>query len=253
MNKIIGYGTVGNNLRKELSNLSFEIIDKYKKIDIISSGLKDVNLGYDIAFICVDTPLIKDKRGKNTLDITEVKNAILENESDIYVVKSTVPVGTIENLRHELKKNIVYSPEYYGGTQHCNNFEFEFTILGGPEDITKYVQYYLQYQYDARHRFYKVADREAEIVKLMENSWLATKVTFCNEFQQACIENDIDYDNVRELFVLDPRVNPSHTFVYVKHPWFDSHCLNKDVPAAADTLNIDLLKEIIEINENRKY
>ena len=65
MNKIIGYGTVGNNLRKELSNLSFEIIDKYKKIDIISSGLKDVNLGYDIAFICVDTPLIKDKRGKN--------------------------------------------------------------------------------------------------------------------------------------------------------------------------------------------
>jgi hypothetical protein len=46
-------------------------------------------------------------------------------------------------------------------------------------------------------------------------------------------------------------VNPSHTFVYNDHPYWKSHCLDKDVRAAAETYDAPLLKDIIRFNEER--
>ena len=86
----------------------------------------------------------------------------------------------------------------------------------------------------------------------MENSWIATKVTFCNEFYRACEKTGINYEEVRELFLLDERVNASHTFVYREHPYFDSHCLNKDVPSIANQFDIEILKSILNINNKYK-
>ena len=65
---IIGYGIVGHNLAKELETIKPDIVDKYKTE---FNTIRDIK--YDIGFICVDTQL-KD----NTLDITEVRNAINE-------------------------------------------------------------------------------------------------------------------------------------------------------------------------------
>ena len=75
MNKkvlIVGYGVVGHNLHEEIKKVSPDICDKYKtEVNTKKEGQ------YDIAFICVDTPLIEG----NALDTTEVKNAIMENAS----------------------------------------------------------------------------------------------------------------------------------------------------------------------------
>ena len=90
------------------------------------------------------------------------------------------------------------------------------------------------------------------MAKFMENSWLAYKVTFCVEFFKMCEEAGISYEQLRELFILDERVNPSHTFVYREHPYYDSHCLNKDVTNIANQFNSELLKEIINMNEKNK-
>ena len=60
---------------------------------------------------------------------------------------------------------------------------------------------------------------------------------------------EISYEELRELFILDPRVNPSHTFIYDEHPYWESHCLDKDVPAIANFADAELLKEIIKFNE----
>lgn len=183
------------------------------------------------------------------MDCTEVRNAILENDAEIYVIKSTIPVGFTDELKRETGKRIVFSPEYYGGTQHCNNFTFDFTILGGDKDDCIAVQQILQEQYDARHRFFIVDSKSAEMAKFMENAWLATKVTFMCELFRACKKADINFETVRELFIADPRVNPAHTFVYSKHPYYSSHCLDKDVPSIAYQYDIELLKKVIEINE----
>lgn len=240
---IVGFGVVGRNLSEEIKSLKPDIYDKYKKEYNSKKSIK-----YDIAFICVDTPLIEN----NNLYIDEVKNAINDNDSEIYVIKSTCPLGTVEKIKKETGKRIIFSPEYYGGTQHCNNFNFDFTILGGDKkDCIEAIQA-LQYCYDGRHIFRITDSKTAELVKFMENSWLATKVSFCQSFYNICKENSLDYEELRELFILDPRVNSSHTFVYKDTPYWDSHCLNKDVPYIAYTHSVDLLKAVINFNNKQK-
>ena len=86
----------------------------------------------------------------------------------------------------------------------------------------------------------------------MENAYLATKVSFCNQFYDISKQIDVDYEELRELFTLDPRVENSHTFVYEDKPYWDSHCLNKDVQAIADEYNAELLQDVIRFNNKRK-
>lgn len=240
---IVGYGVVGHNLSEEIKSLNPDIYDKYKTDYNTKKDIK-----YDITFICVDTPLLDNY----SLDVKEVKNAINDNDSEIYVIKSTCPLGTVDEIKKETGKRVIFSPEYYGGTQHCNNFNFDFTILGGDKKDCKEVIQALQHCYDGRHTFRIIDSKTAELVKFMENSWLATKVSFCQSFYNICKENNLNYEELRELFILDPRVNPSHTFVYEKTPFWDSHCLNKDVPYIAYTHNVDLLKSVIKFNEDQK-
>ena len=55
---IIGFGTVGHNLAEELAPLHPDIYDKYKP----GHNTRDPYGGYDVAFICVDTPYISGQR-----------------------------------------------------------------------------------------------------------------------------------------------------------------------------------------------
>lgn len=241
---IIGYGVVGRNLEKELASLNPEIYDKFK-----TDYNTKVSGRYKLAFVCVDTPYTE----KNVCDISEVKNAINENDADIYVVKSTILPGTTECLVKDTGKRVIFSPEYYGGTQHCNNYEFNFTVLGGERESCLKVIQILQRVYDARHMFKITDSKTAELTKYMENAFLATKVSFCGQFYLLAERYGVDYEELREVFVLDPRVNPAHTFIFRDHPYWDSHCLNKDVAAiASDGKETQLLEAVIKFNEEMK-
>lgn len=248
---IVGHGVVGKNLEREIRKLRPNVYDKYKPQENVSydpQGRDVIDLHYDIAFICVDTPL----NGKYTCDITEVRRAIEEIDADIYVIKSTILPGTTAKLIVETGKKIVFSPEYYGGTQHCNNFKFNFTIVGGiKQDCLKVVQV-LQHVYDARHEFHITDSKTAELTKYMENSYLATKVSFCQQFYVIAEKLGVNYEELRELFILDPRVNSSHTFVYRDKLYWSSHCLDKDVPAIAEFADARFLKGVISFNEEMK-
>ena len=241
---IVGYGIVGHNLAKELERLSPDIYDKFKPENNTKRNKK-----YDFCFICVNTPYIDEN---NVCDISQVKVALQENDADIYVIKSTILPGTVDKLKAEFKKRIIFSPEYYGGTQHCNNFDFDFTILGGEiEDCLK-VQQLLQEVYDARHIFRLVKPKEAELSKYMENTWIGYKVDFMAQFKIACDKLGIHYEVVRELYNLDPRFSDCFTFVYNEHMGWDSHCTNKDIRAIAEFLDLELIKDMIKFNEKLK-
>lgn len=241
---IVGYGVVGHNLAKEIGKLKPDIYDKFKPEHNTKRNIK-----YDFCFICVDTPYI-DK--DNVCDISQVKNAIEENEANIYIIKSTILPTTTLNLEKEFKKTIIFSPEYYGGTQHCNNFKFDFTILGGVKKACIDVQQLLQEVYDARHTFRITDSTTAELTKYMENCYLGMINGFYNQFNIIAEQYGVWYEDLRELFILDPRVNPASSFVYRDHPYFDSHCLNKDIPAIAETTNAELLLALLKFNEKNK-
>jgi glycosyltransferase involved in cell wall biosynthesis len=240
---VIGNGVVGGNLAREIHPLNPVIYDKYKGIDERVAGVR-----YSVAFVCVDTPRTKE----SACDTSEVVNAITENDADVFVIKSTVPVGDTDRIRGMTGKTVVFSPEYYGGTQHCNNFRFDFTVLGGDRTACASVQQLLQDVYDARHRFVITDSATAELAKYMENCWLATKVAFCDQFFDIAEQLGVEYEELREIFILDPRVNPSHTFVYRDHPWWSSHCLDKDVPALSAMAHAPLIDAVIDANEDMK-
>lgn len=73
--------------------------------------------------------------------------------------------------------------------------------------------------------------RTAELVKYMENCFLATKVAFCNEFYDIAERLGVDYNEVRELWLLNPRMGRGHTGVHPEARGFGGACLPKDVAA----------------------
>ena len=240
---MIGYGVVGKNLQKELFALNPDIYDKYcPQYNRLSRNR------YDLAFVCVPAPYDKERGAR---DLTEVKAAIAEHDADLYIIKSALLPGTTEILCQETGKHIIYSPEYRGATVH-NNFQFDFTILGGERDDCLKTIRILQRCYDGGHQFRVTDAKTAELVKHMENAFLATKVSFCVQFWEISRQIGVDYPELRELFLLDPRVNPSHTFVYNDQPFWDSRCLNSDVSAIAEAYDAELLKAMIAYNDRNR-
>ena len=242
---IVGYGIVGRHLAGELSSLHPDIYDKYKP----ECSTCQPGQTYDAAFICVDTPYVSRE---NVCDTREVENAIRENNAELYILRSTGLPGTTDRLARETGKPVVFFPEFYGRTQHSSNFEFDFTILGGERGACRKVQQILQHVYDARHTFRITQAKTAELAKYMVNSFLAAKVSFCTQFWDTAREIGVDYEELRELATLDPRMEKANTFVYDDAPYWESHCLDKDIPAIAETYQMRFLLDMIAYNASMK-
>jgi len=73
--------------------------------------------------------------------------------------------------------------------------------------------------------------RTAELVKYMENVWLAQQVTFANEFYDIARAVGADWDQAIRLWALDPRVSATHTLVFEHERGYGGKCLPKDVAA----------------------
>ena len=136
---IVGYGITGKNLEKEIAPLYPDLSD-IKQPSLFQNRKYDT---YDLIFICVDTPYLNPD---TPCDLSAVHSVIIDYkqhlaDNGVFVIKSTVPPKTTNKLRYEFGDIIVYSPEYYGNTPHCNNFQFNFTILGGnPHNCIKVQQ-----------------------------------------------------------------------------------------------------------------
>ena len=238
---IVGVGNIGSRLYREYAKLSPDRYDPNK-------GYRDKReIRYDFAFITTDTPMRED----GSCDISQVKQAIHETDAEVFVIRSTVPPKTTERLRLETGKRIVFSPEFFGTTQHCDEktFDFSFTILGGEKDDCNAVVQLLQEVYDARHRFRITDSTTAELTKYMENSLLATRVSFCVQFWEIAKEYGVSYPEMRELLLNDGRFNRAHTFVYDRHPYWESHCFDKDLRAIASEADAPLIEEVLRYND----
>lgn len=246
MNKtmlIVGYGNIGTKLAKEYAILNPDIYDPYKGF------LNKKSIKYDFAFICVDTPL---KNGK--CDLSQVQKAIDETNAEIIILRSTVPPKTTIQLKEQTGKRIVFSPEFYGTTQHSDQmlYDFNFTILGGDKKDTEAVAQLLQNVYNGNHRFCFTDSTTAELTKYFENTMLAAKVSVCVQFYDIAKQIGINYSEMRELLLQDSRFSRSHTFVYEDHPYWQSHCFDKDVAAVTEFADAPLIEQIVKYNEQCK-
>jgi UDP-glucose 6-dehydrogenase len=241
---IVGVGNIGSRLYREYGKLAPDRYDPYKGF----TEKKDIR--YDFAFLATDTPMNEN----GTCDLSQVRQAIDETDAEVFVLRSTVPPGTTERLKAETGKRIVFSPEFYGTTQHCDEkaFDFSFTILGGQKEDCNAVIQLLQEVYDGRHRFRITDSKTAELTKYMENTILAARVSLCVQFWEIAKQYGVSYPEMRELLLCDERFSRAHTFVYDEHPYWESHCFDKDLSAIASAADAPLIEGVIRYNEQCK-
>lgn len=256
---IVGFGVVGHNLKKifhwaDIYDVKFSA--ERTKLGFFENAGYAYGIppqdNYDYAIIAVPTPKNED----GSANLTFIRQAISSVNADIYLIKSAVPPTTTDTLKKEFHKHICVSPEYQGGTQHALSGE-NFLIVGGDKEDTEKVIELWQYVSTGSLKTYQTSSVAAELCKYMENSFLATKVMFCNEFYRIAKSFGVNYSELRELFVADPRVNKSHTFVYKDYPFYDSKCLNKDLPAIVSAskqkgYDAPFIQAVIDVNEGYK-
>ena len=222
---ICGYGIVGKHLREEMPFAQTCDPDP----DMGADFLTIPPVKYDMIFIAVPTP---NRNGR--CDTSFVEKVLRESNASLYVLKSTVPPSTTKSLSERFGRRIVFSPEYKGSTPFAD--AGDFLILGGaPEDCHKVSQMYGKIK-PSSFRIHVCTSTEAEIIKYMENGFLAMKVIFCNQFKDIADLYGADYDRIREGFIMDERVGSSHTRVYDDARGYGSKCLSKDIPAFVNEL-----------------
>jgi UDPglucose 6-dehydrogenase len=245
---IVGYGVVGKAQAKFFGIENCLIHDP-------NQGYKNralINKECDMAFICVPTPMKEDM----SCDISIVEEAVAWLEVPVIVIRSTVTPGTSEYLYKKYRKQIVFEPEYLGETIHHPYLDLRkrpFVILGGLPGPRKVVIMYMQKFMHADTKFYQTNWKTAELVKYAENSFLGLKVTFCNQLYDICEKLNIDYNELRELWLADNRINRSHTLVYPDKRGFYGKCLPKDINAICKKANdigkpFKLMEEVLKIN-----
>lgn len=262
---IVGYGYVGKAMTEMIkSHYNVLVYDpKYSKKDNFNnvSFIKDFSefKDCDLGIICVPTPSKED----GSCDTSLVEDAVKKIQTEVVLIKSTVSPGTTDKLKKETEKRIVFSPEYVGESKYYNPYfnddmkAVPFVIFGGDDEDSNYIIDLFLPILGPTKTYYKTSSLNAEIIKYMENTYFATKITFMNEMYNICKSMGADWHSVREGWLLDPRVERMHTAVFKDKPGFSGKCLPKDTEALVESAKKhgykpEFLEEMIKSNKKFK-
>lgn len=189
---------------------------------------------YDLAIVCVPTPMADDK----SCQTDYVEEVVSKADADVILIKSTVKPNTTNILSNKYNKKIVFSPEYIGeGTYwtpykfHVDMKETPFYIFGG-DDIScnKCIDIFVPVA-GPKKIYYKCSSLDAEMIKYMENTYFGIKVTFAQEMYEICKTIGADWYRVWQGWAFDPRVDIMHMAVFPDKRGFGGKCLPKDLNA----------------------
>lgn len=246
-----GYGNIGKKLYPDFEKMAKAFKGDIKIYDPPlqkEKGLSDSDISkiifekYDFAFICVPT----ETKHSGECDVSILLDVVNKVNADIIVIKSTIPVTVV----NKLPKNCIFSPEFssttvHGGTQN-------FVILGGDRKLCNRVAELYKRTNSADFVINYTDIKTAIMAKYTLNTFLALKVTYFNEIADCCKKIGVEYDDVRNLIIQDPRIGSSHTWVYEDQPYYDSHCFNKDIPAFNYIFKSPLIQKVENINLVKK-
>jgi UDPglucose 6-dehydrogenase len=227
---IAGYGSVGHYVESVFGVRNRVVIYDPP----LGLGSTDDLSDTDFVFICVPT-LPREDGSCDTSLVEEVVR--LANPRVAIVCESTVAVGTTEPLLRETGKPLVFVPEY-AGEEASHPFRDagarRFFIYGGYEPAASRVRDLYAEAYPEATSHSVVPPTTAEMVKYMENAFLALKVAYCNEIFDLCQGLGVDYEEARKLWLQDWRIGESHTVVTPERG-YGGKCLPKDIAAICAT------------------
>lgn len=277
-NKLIGVDI--SDTKVNLINKGKPTIVENKIDDLISEGVKNNNIkatkNYtlavkesDISIICVGTPSTKE--GHLNLDYIfttakEIGEAISKKDSfHIIAIRSTVLPGTnskfgeiVEQVSGKKRNEgftIISNPEFLReGTAVDDYYNPPVTVLGGDNEQALNTMSELYSSFNAPIE--KVDIKVAELIKYVNNSFHALKITFANEVGNISKQLGINSHEVMRLFGMDKQLNIS-TYYFKPGFAYGGSCLPKDLKAlnalAHDNyLNVPVLNSIRNSNEFQK-
>ena len=262
---IIGNGFVGK-ATQQLENNKVELYCYDINPELcIPFGLSLNNLCniVDIIFISVPTPMNNDGSCYTKIleDVVNDISKICNLNKKIVVIRSTIPPGLSDKL------NCYFMPEFLTEKNFINDFienkEWIFGIKNTDQDFDfkNKIQnlFNLAYEYNKikSNKCVFIKNKEAEMVKLFRNTFLATKISFCNEIYDFCLSENINYDNMIKYAGKDERINISHTAVpgHDTKRGFGGTCFPKDINNLYSLMKKNkqeslIIKNVIKRNEH---
>jgi UDPglucose 6-dehydrogenase len=230
-----------------------------------STNLTDAVAGADAVFIAVGTP---SRRGDGHADLTYVFAAAEEIAAaadgyTVIVTKSTVPVGTgrevrrrVQAVRPDLDFDVASNPEFLREGSAINDFMRPDRVVTGTdsERAAKVLNELYRPLYLLETPIIQTELETAELIKYAANSFLATKITFINEFATLCEKVGADVQAVARGIGLDGRIGGK--FLHAG-PGYGGSCFPKDTKALIKTAQdagapIRIVEAVAEINDKRK-
>jgi UDPglucose 6-dehydrogenase len=221
--------------------------------------------GADAVFIAVGTP---SRRGDGHADLSYVYAAAEEiagliDGFTVIVTKSTVPVGTGDEIEAIVKKArpdaqfaVVSNPEFLREGAAINDFKRPDRVVVGSED--ERAQAVMRELY--RPLFLNetpilfTGRRTSELTKYAANAFLALKITFINEVADLCEAIGADVQQVARGIGLDNRIG--RKFLNAG-PGYGGSCFPKDTLAMVRTAQdagtpVRLVEATVAVNDARK-
>lgn len=215
-----------------------------------------------IIFIAVGTP--QGPNGNANLDYVRATAKEIAKALDgfrIIVTKSTVPVGTADQIRRWIAEEtkhpfaVVSNPEFLKEGAAVEDFmKPDRVVLGGeqPEALDAVKELYEPFVRTG-NPILIMDSRSAEMSKYAANAMLATKISFINEVARLCEQMNADVGEVRRAISLDKRIGPHFIFPGVG---YGGSCFPKDIRAmvsmGGDNPEMLLLKAVEAVNERQK-
>lgn len=253
----MGYGVVGKAYHKVFPEAL--IYDPYQP-EGKNTTKEQVNK-CDVALVAVFTPYKED----GSLDTSIVEEVVGWIECPLIIIKSALHPGTVDMLVKKTGKRIAVSVEYVGEGNYPVHFwkyphqedprMHQMLVVGGEDEVAEEAIQILWRRLAPDIKIHKTTALEAEIVKLVENSYPAMKVTFMNALLSVAEKSNSSFVRIHQAWNSDPRTDSMHVRAVAHERGWKSKCWDKDVPALATyaasigayDMSI-LLNTVIELN-----
>jgi UDPglucose 6-dehydrogenase len=227
-----------------------------------STNLKKSIKSSDVIFICVGTPTKKNSINVDLSFVYKCTKEIFKNtkKKKIIVTKSTVPVGTGDDIEKILRKKknlftVISNPEFLREGEAIRDFRYPDRIVIGSNDKKAFNIMRKLYAplINKGSKFFTVSRRGAELIKYASNAFLATKITFINEIANLCEKSGVNVEDISLGMGSDTRIGGRFLRA---GPAYGGSCFPKDTKgliSAANKykVNLPVVKSVIKSNHDR--